>query len=195
MIREGETFGEIAFMSGERALATARAHSLSQIVALPRHRLAELISHQPRMSQHLSALVARRSKKIAKPPPPANSEFSGNLTSMSFADVLQLLQIGRKTGLVMLELAGQKGEIGLEKGEVCTAGVVGGASGEEAFYQLAAWQNAAFSFISGPLKASPNISTPTMPLLMEAMRRVDESSRTTNRRVSDSQDKPLNELF
>jgi hypothetical protein len=35
-----------------------------------------------------------------KPPAPRNTEFSGNLTSMSFADVLQLLQVGRKTGYI-----------------------------------------------------------------------------------------------
>jgi CheY-like chemotaxis protein len=195
IVREGEAFGEVAFMSGERASATARAHSMSQIIALPRHRLAELISHQPRMSQHLSALVARRSKILAKPNPAANTEFSGNLTSMSFADVLQLLQVGRKTGRVILHLGGRTGEIGLEAGEARQASITSGVVGEEAFYQLAAWRSASFAFISGPLTGAPNITTPTMPLLMEAMRRVDEQSRSTNRRVTDSSEKPLNELF
>lgn len=191
IVREGEAFGELAFMSGERSPSTARAHSMSQVVSLPRHRLAELISHQPRMSQHLSALVARRSKALAKTSSPAaNTEFSGNLTSMSFADVLQLLQVGRKSGVLHLELAGRKGEIGLDAGEVRQACVVGGVEGEEAFYQLAAWKNATFGFVSGTMKNAPNISSPTMPLLMEAMRRVDESSRS-----STSPDKSLNELF
>jgi CheY-like chemotaxis protein len=195
LVREGEAFGELAFMSGERSPATARAHSLSQIVALPRHKLAELISHQPRMSHHLSALVARRSQQLSKPPPIANSEFSGNLNSMSFSDVLQLLQVGRKTGLVQLDLPGRKGEIGLESGEVRRASIIGGASGEEAFHQLAAWRGATFAFISGPIEGDPNIATPTMPLLMEAMRRVDESSRTPQRRAAGPSEKSLNELF
>lgn len=195
IVREGEAFGELAFMSGERSPATARAHSMSQVVALPRYRLAELISHQPRMSQHLSALVARRSKLLTKAPPTANTEFSGNLNSMSFSDVLQLLQVGRKTGTIQLTLAGRKGEIGLENGEVRQASIVDGIVGEEAFYQLAAWKSASFGFISGSLKGAPTITTPTMPLLMEAMRRVDESSRTTNRTTSDSAEKSLNELF
>jgi CRP-like cAMP-binding protein len=192
IVREGEAFGELAFMSGERSPATARAHSMSQVVSLPRHRLAELISHQPRMSQHLSALVARRSKPVAKTSSPAaNTEFSGNLTSMSFADVLQLLGVGRKTGILHLNHGANKGEIGLEAGEVRQACVVGGIEGEEAFYQLAAWKNATFGFVSGKMKNTPNITTPTMPLLMEAMRRVDESGRAT----PNSSDKSLNELF
>jgi CRP-like cAMP-binding protein len=177
MIREGESFGELSFMSGERSPATAKAHSMSQVVSLPRHKLAELINHQPRMSQHLSALVARRSKQMNKPPPsPGNTEFSGNLSSMSFADVLQLLQVGRKTGYIVLQSQGRKGEIGIESGEVRQARAEA-QTGEEAFYALAAWKGATFAFSSMPLKDAPNITSPTMPLLMEAMRRVDEASR------------------
>jgi CRP-like cAMP-binding protein/FixJ family two-component response regulator len=191
MIREGESFGELAFMSGERSPATARAHSMSQVVALPRHKLAELISHQPRMSQHLSALVARRSKVMNKPPAVGNSEFSGNLSSMSFADVLQLLQVGRKTGYILLESLGRKGEIGIESGEVRQARVEG-LSGDEAFYKLAGWKGATFAFTSTSLKDAHNVATPTMPLLMEAMRRVDEASRTP---LPAEGEKSLNELF
>jgi CRP-like cAMP-binding protein len=191
MIREGEAFGELAFMSGDASPATARAHSMSQVVSLPRHKLAELISHQPRMSQHLSALVARRSKVLNKPAPRADTEFSGNLNSMSFADVLQLLQVGRKTGYIELEMSGKKGAIGLESGEVRQA-TAGTFAGEEAFYQLAAWRSASFAFVSGPLRGAPNITQPTMPLLMEAMRRVDESSRSN---LAQQEEKSLNELF
>jgi CRP-like cAMP-binding protein len=176
IIREGEAFGELSFMSGDPSPTTAKAHSMSQIVSLPRHRLAELISHQPRMSQHLSALVARRSKLANKPLAPANSEFAGNLTSMSFADVLQLLQVGRKTGVIVMESLGRKGEIGLESGEVRQASAEG-LSGDEAFYKIAAWKGASFAFTSAPLQGPPNIASPTMPLLMEAMRRVDEATR------------------
>jgi hypothetical protein len=134
------------------------------------------VGHQPRMSQYLSALVARRSKILNKPAPNATTEFSGNLSSMSFADVLQLLQVGRKTGYLQLERGIDKGWLGLESGEARSA-KAGAVEGEEAFYQLASWKGASFGFASGPLSGPPNIKTPTMPLLMEAMRRVDEQSR------------------
>jgi len=173
--REGEAFGELAFMSGEPSPVTARAHSMAQVIALPRPQLAELVSHQPRMSQYLSSLVARRSKLLNKMPPRMDTEFSGNLSSMSFADVLQLLQVGRKTGHLELEMGGKKGDIGMESGEVKSA-KVGNLSGDEAFYLVATWRSASFAFVSSPLREA-NIKTPTMPLLMEAMRRVDELSR------------------
>jgi CRP-like cAMP-binding protein len=176
IVREGEAFGELAFMSGEASPETARAHSMAQVIALPRQKLAELVSHQPRMSQYLSALVARRSKLLNKPAARMESEFSGSLTSMSFADVLQLLQVGRKTGHLELELAGKRGDIGIDSGEVRYARL-GDTIGDDAFYQIAAMRSASFAFISSPLKGAPNIKTPTMALLMEAMRRVDELTR------------------
>lgn len=174
--REGEAFGELAFMSGEASPLTARAHSFAQVIALPRQKLAELISHQPRMSQYLSALVARRSKLMNKPPPRSNTEFAGSLNSMSFADVLQLLQVGRKTGHLEFDQGAKKGTIGIESGEVKLARI-GTLEGEEAFFQIATWSSASFSFASSSLSGPPNITSPTMPLLMEAMRRVDELSR------------------
>lgn len=192
MIREGEAFGELAFMSGEASPVTARAHSMTQIISLPRHRLAELVSHQPRMSQYLSALVARRSKLLNKPAIRQDSEFSGSLSAMSFADVLQLLQVGRKTGYLEFEMGPHRGKIGLESGEVRQA-QAGTVAGENAFYQMAAWKTASFAFVSSPLSGGQNITQPTMPLLMEAMRRVDESRRSgTSKRT---EEKTLKDLF
>lgn len=190
--REGEAFGELAFMSGDASPFTARAHSMAQVISLPRQKLAELVSHQPRMSQHLSALVARRSRMLNRPAPRMDTEFSGSLSSMSFADVLQLLQVGRKTGQLELELAGKKGTLGLESGEVKIARA-GTLQGEEAFYHIASWRSASFAFLSSPLQGAPNIKSPTMPLLMEAMRRVDEAGRAQTPAVSG--EKSLKDLF
>lgn len=191
--REGEAFGELAFMSGEPSPFTARAHSMTQVIALPRQKLAELVSHQPRMSQYLSSLVARRSRLLNKPAARQDTEFAGSLTSMSFADVLQLLQVGRKTGHLELEMGGKKGDIGLESGDVKFARV-GDRNGEEAFYVLATWRSASFAFVSSPLGEAPNITTHTMPLLMEAMRRVDELTRAPGAAPVEAE-KSLKDLF
>jgi CRP-like cAMP-binding protein len=190
--REGEAFGELAFMSGEASAITARAHSMAQVISLPRQKLAELVSHQPRMSQHLSTLVARRSRQLNKPGRQDNTEFAGSMNSMSFADVLQLLQVGRKTGHLELELGGKKGSIGLESGDVRFARA-GTLAGEEAFYHLASWRSASFAFVSRALGEAANIKSPTMPLLMEAMRRVDEASRAADPAVP--AEKSLKDLF
>src|SRR5262249_6410335 len=150
MSREGEAFGELCFMSGERSPATARAHSMTQVIALPRAKLTELIRHQPRMSQFLSTLAARRSRILNKTAVPQHSQSSGTLPSVGVADVLQLLQVGRKTGHLELNMAGQTGFIGLESGEVRYA-KAGKLEGEDAFFQLAGWKSASFGFVTSAM--------------------------------------------
>jgi hypothetical protein len=85
--------------------------------------------------------------------------------------------VGRKTGYLELERGGRKGWIGLEGGEV-RGSKVETLEGEESFHELASWKGASFGFRTAALTGPPNIKTATMPLLMEAMRRVDEQSRS-----------------
>ena len=174
---EGETFGELAFMSSEKAAHTARATTWCQVVTLPRVKLAELLRHQPRMGQYLSALVARRAKALNKPNIRSDSELAGNLSSMSFSDVLQLLQLGRKTGLLELFQDKRKGQIRVESGEVRHA-LTADKIGEDAFYDMAGWKTATFSFASGAAGGTRSIAIPTLSLLMETMRRLDETERS-----------------
>jgi CheY-like chemotaxis protein len=172
----GECFGEIAFLSGDPSPHAARTRTWSQVVSLPRDRLAELLRRQPEMTRHLSALMARGTKARDKVPVRGGSDFAGNLSSMVFTDVLQLLQLGRKTGALSLTRAGASGRIVLENGEVCQASA-GELVGEEAFHALASWNNATFSFDAMAVTGPRNITQPTMTLLMEAMRRLDEGKR------------------
>ena len=69
---------------------------------------------------------------------------------------------------------------------------VGDQTGDNAFYTVATWRSASFAFLSSPLKGK-NITTPTMPLLMEAMRRVDELIRGSAAPVE--AEKSLKDLF
>lgn len=185
----GDCFAELAFMQGQVCDADVRARSWVQVISLPRHKLTELLHHQPKMSQYLSALVARRSKALSKPPAVASgTEFAGSLSAMSFADVLQLLQLGRKTGQLHLSGGKGKGEIVIESGEVRHAST-GSMTGEDAFYTLAGWKDATFQFSSGRASGPKSITQPTMSLLMEAMRRIDEGQR------SSPTDETLNALF
>jgi hypothetical protein len=55
---------------------------------------------------------------------------------------------------------------------------LGERSGEEAFYRMVAWTEAAFAFESGKRSGSGSLSQPVMTMLMEGLRRVDESRQT-----------------
>jgi hypothetical protein len=59
-------------------------------------------------------------------------------------------------------------------GEV-THAWVGDLKGEDAFFRMSAWTKARFGFNSVPRKEPHTVEQPTMTLLMEAMRRIDEA--------------------
>jgi DNA-binding NarL/FixJ family response regulator len=170
----GDPFLEAPFLTEKTSPFLARAKTWTQGISISRPKLAELLQRQPHLSMHLSALLARKTK--AAPAPVGKTEFQGNLSSMGFSDVLQLLQFGRKTGTLTLRRDDAEGGIEVAEGEASHAWTPA-AGGEAAFYELAAWENATFSFTSGDLKHAKTIGTPTMSLLMEAMRLRDEKSR------------------
>jgi CheY-like chemotaxis protein len=176
-VEAGNCFGEIAFMSGEPAEMSVRARTPVEIVSLDRPRLAELLRRQPRMSQYLSILASRRSKMLAtRSAPPGGSGLGGSLRSMPFSDLIQMLHSTAKTGELQIEGSGERGSIGFEGGNVVHA-AAGKATGEEAFYRLAGWKQGMFFFKAGATAPARTVAQPTMSLLMEAMRRVDEGAR------------------
>jgi hypothetical protein len=95
---------------------------------------------------------------------------------MGFAEVMQLLQLGRKTGTLSLVQGSKKLGIQMENGEAIHAWT-DARQGEDAFYEIAVLENASFAFNGGPVQGPRSIQQPTMSLLMEAMRRRDEKGR------------------
>ncbi len=190
-VEEGNCFGEIAFMSGKPAEATVRARTRVEVLSLDRARLAELLRRQPRMSQYLGILAAKRSRATAaRAAPGGTSGMGGSLRSMPFADLIQMLHSTGKTGELQLEGKGERGGIAFAEGNVLHAWA-GDRRGEDAFFRLSAWKEGMFYFKAGAAAKESTIGTPTMSLLMEAMRRLDEEKRGP----AAVQDATLGDLF
>jgi DNA-binding response OmpR family regulator len=109
------------------------------------------------------------------------ASFSGSLTDLSIADLLQTLEIGRKTGTVHIETSdGRTATLWLREGAVIDA-VAGRRRGEAAFYWFLKWRDGRFSIQFGPVDRPARIESPTQHLLMEGMRRLDEWSHALER--------------
>ena len=156
--------------------------------------------------------------------------LTGNLKTVSFPDVLQLLSTGKKTGILIVESGSRKKEIAFKEGNIIHAKSVnahedllgnlllkrgkiskkdlerainlhkqtGRALGatlidmelfdrdevaeclrmqiEEIVYNLFSWPEGEFSFAEGdaPRDASHLVNLPTMNIIMEGTRRIDE---------------------
>lgn len=101
---------------------------------------------------------------------------SGSLSEISIPDILQILSNARRTGLLSISSSRGTGEIYLDSGRVVDA-IYGGLRGEEAFYHIVGWEDGTFSLDPDVLMLGSTINRSTDGLIMEGLRRLDESKK------------------
>ena len=101
------------------------------------------------------------------------SAFSGLLDDMGLVDLIQTVEIGRKTGRLNIETRGQRGQVSFKEGKVINARS-GRLTGERAFYRMLVWNVGTFSMEFGTCDEPDVMELSTQGLLMEGVRRVDE---------------------
>jgi len=108
--------------------------------------------------------------------PSAEAGLVGSLETLPIGDLVKILNICRKSGRLLLERAAEHADLYFVDGELRHA-MVAGVAGEPAFYRIMEWTDASFSFESGRKPPLVSIPGPTMTLLMEGMRLLDERRR------------------
>ena len=101
--------------------------------------------------------------------------LEGNLRMMSLASIVQINCEERNQAQLVLNSHGQSGTIFFRDGEMIHA-EAGEKTGEEAVYELLGWEDGSFQLKKG---AEPNlrtIETPWSGVILEGMRRIDEST-------------------
>ena len=107
---------------------------------------------------------------------PLEQELRGNIEQMPMVDLLQLLTMNRRSGVLGITTAYGAGEVRLADGEVIDA-IYRRLEGEKAFYRLLGERDGRFAFSPGEPATVRRLTSPTSQLLMEAMRQVDEVRR------------------
>jgi CheY-like chemotaxis protein len=111
----------------------------------------------------------------AQPEGPARV-FRGSLDSVDLVEVVQLLNLGRKSGTLLLFGGSREGRLHLREGDVVAA-ACGASSGAEAFRALLGARGGSFRFEVGEAPVTRTIHEPTGSLLLDALRREDEDGR------------------
>jgi len=156
----GECFAEQAFVLGEPARITVTALTGVTAIAVSKEAVDDLARRHPSVVDFL------------KCPEPCSefqegdSDLTGTLSSLSFADLLQFLNSSRKTGVLILVNGAKKGRIYLEQGDVTDARA-DGEWGEGVFRRLGGWLKARFEFKGGPTPGTRTIYRSTISLLMD----------------------------
>jgi CheY-like chemotaxis protein/tetratricopeptide (TPR) repeat protein len=103
--------------------------------------------------------------------------FSGDLADMAVVDLIQTLELGRKSGIIHFTNEHQKrGSIYFRNGDIIDS-ELGRLQGESAVYRLLGWSDGSFEVEFKVIRRNDVIHRSNQALLMEGMRRVDEWGR------------------
>lgn len=108
----------------------------------------------------------------------ASAGVVGDLKNLGIPEIVQTLHLGLKTACVTVRnLKNDEGRIWFENGRIRHCDAVGGQTGEEAFYAVMQWQEGPFIIAHGQTTTERTIERDEMQLMMEGLRRIDESGR------------------
>jgi pSer/pThr/pTyr-binding forkhead associated (FHA) protein len=109
--------------------------------------------------------------------------LSGALEEVDLFQVLQVLEGGRKTGRLLVTAVGVSASLYFKDGRVVAARFESKPDGRkiedrEAVYATVGLAEGVFEFLAEEVDFEPRIAESTQALLLEAMRRLDETRRT-----------------
>lgn len=107
-----------------------------------------------------------------------SASFAGSLSEFRIGDVIQLLDIAQKSGILSVKTPEGEGKIYLREGQIMKA-EYGRHKNEGAVYRLVDAREGTFSFIQKAVDVDRAIEATNTALLLEAFRLKDESTRQT----------------
>ncbi|MBI3754904.1 MAG: DUF4388 domain-containing protein [Deltaproteobacteria bacterium] len=102
-----------------------------------------------------------------------DKEIEGRLSHISLGDLLQILHLNRKEGILKVSYENKEGLIYIKEGVIYNA-VIGNMEKEKALFRLLSWHDGKFEFSPKPIDAPQKIQRSAGNLLMEGMRQYDE---------------------
>jgi CheY-like chemotaxis protein len=109
--------------------------------------------------------------------PQGRTTFQGSLSDLGLIDLIQILEMGNKSGRLQLVRGEgdklQRGEVCFSKGQIVGA-TCGAHEQENAIQLLLAWSEGSFAVWFEEISAGPRLGTSNQALLLESIRRADE---------------------
>ena len=125
----------------------------------------------------INILLQKRQRTRFEEKRDGRTRFAGRVTDMPVVDVIQTIEISRKSGVI--QFVGDRGRqaaIYFRDGRVIDA-EAGSLQGEDAVYRLLTWNEGEFEVVFRTVRRREVIAMSSQGLLMEGMRRLDEWSR------------------
>lgn len=115
-------------------------------------------------------------EKMAKEAPASDGTLRGSLAQMNVLDLLQSLDMGKKTCRLTLTNNGDRCDMYFADGQINHA-VYGPLKGDDAVYKVLSWQGGNFQLDFNGQSAEQTTTRSTQGLLMEGLRLIDEAGK------------------
>lgn len=176
VLRKGDCFGEMSILTGAATSNQCDAVEECVTLAVAKADFHRLLAEHPVLSIILYRMLSKRIRasnlKLAQLLSPG---LSGDLRFFAFVDLVQSIMTARMTGVLHIELASRRARFGFLEGRLMH-GSLGNMYGTEALDEALRWRSGAFRFNGDESLPSANLEGDTMAILLEALRRLDESS-------------------
>lgn len=175
-LRNGEVFGEMSLISGDRVGATIKVTEPTTLLYIRGQDFLKVLNRFPSLQMYFARLLSRR---LAKSNVMISKEFSagmtGTLEQMPPAELFQTLNYNQKTGVLRLNLPKGSAELKFRSGAIIAANY-GNVEDKAAFFSVLKEKEGRFKFVPGLSHiemAKPEMGM-FMELLMEGLRKLDE---------------------
>lgn len=128
------------------------------------------------ITTRVTMLLQRKQHERLERRDTARTKFTGRLADMAVVDLLQTIEISRKSGVISFMTALGDATVWFRDGSVIDA-QMGRLQGEAAIYRLLSLGDGEFELEFKAINRGQQIHANTQALLMEGMRRVDEWGR------------------
>lgn len=174
-LETGDCFGEMSLVTGEPASAEVRCRDGGTILEIHRDDFPQLVGQIPALgltlARILSARLTRTSSYVIEQ---IRKGILGRLEMIPPAELIQAMNVSNQTGLLSALSGTDAFSLYFENGQPIDA-TLGDTSGEEAVYLFMTWHQGSFRFEPGPLARPRTVKVDAMGLLLEGLRRRDES--------------------
>ncbi|MCK9175194.1 MAG: DUF4388 domain-containing protein [Desulforhopalus sp.] len=180
-IKEGDVFGEMSLLSGDRISQTVRAATPCTVGMLEKDAFKSLLNRYPALQDYFyKRLVSRINEGNRRRGVELSSGMVGQLSDISPVELCQMVNSSQKTGRLNLDFEnfkdGDCGTMLFNEGELVGA-KIGSLTGKEAFYRMLNSESGRFRFLPGLSREESRCEVvgSFMGLLMEGMKYLDDS--------------------
>jgi CRP-like cAMP-binding protein len=176
VLRKGDCFGEMSILTG--AATSNQVDAMEQVLtlAISKENFHKLVAEFPVLSIILYRMLSKRIKatnqKLAQLLSPG---LSGDLRFFAFTDLVQTVMTARMTGTLFVDQGPRRARFGFRDGGLIHASL-GNIYGTQAVDEVLRWESGSFRFNPDQVPPEANLDGDTMAILLEALRRMDESS-------------------